>query len=83
MRGGQHVAVGGDREATAGTLGNATPAGASRDGEVRHGGREPLRDPGDRAGVGVERVGVRQSFGGPGRNAVGDFVGDRPQASRR
>ena len=62
VRGGQHVAVGGDRDATARALRAAAPR-APRDGEMGDRGRQPLGDAGHRAGVGVEGVGVGQALG--------------------
>ena len=61
VRGGEHVAVGGDRDAAAGALRPAA-AGPARDGEVRDRGRELLGDPGDGSRVGVEGVGVGQAL---------------------
>ena len=68
VRGGEHVAVGGDRDAAA-----ARPRHRARGGcaastrQVGDRGPQPLGDAGDRARVGVERLGVREClarFGG-------------------
>ena len=59
---GQHVAVGGDRDAAAGALA-AAAAGAVGHREVGNRGPEAISDPGDRARVGVEGVRVGKPLG--------------------